>query len=139
MFCRHTKYTAVKEAGKTFCEFHLTRKIKSDWDIAWYDAPVNVHFVKNMLPYQRVNHFPGIYNLTKKNMLGRHLMRMQKLLPSEYNFFPATYMMPHDFKDYWDETQTSKNPRTYIVKPDDSSQGKGIFITRTPEDVKPSD
>jgi len=42
MFCRHTKYTAVKEAGKTFCEFHLTRKIKSDWDIAWFDAPVNV-------------------------------------------------------------------------------------------------
>ena len=56
------------------------------------------------MPWQRVNHFPGIYNLTRKNMLGRHLMRMNKLIPAEFNFFPSTYMMPHDFKDYWDET-----------------------------------
>ena len=82
-------------------EFHLTRKLKSDWDIGWHDGPVNIQFLKNMLPNQRVNHFPGIYNLARKNMLGRHLMRMQKLLPKDFDFFPTSYMLPHDYKDFF--------------------------------------
>jgi len=72
-------------------------------------------------------------------MLGRHLMRMLKLLPDEYDFFPFTYMMPHDYKDFINETSSKKNARTFIVKPEDSCQGKGIFITRNPDDIKPTD
>lgn len=71
-----SRYIVVKETGKLWCEFHLTKREKSDWDIAWFDGPINEHFVKNMQPHQRVNHYPGIYNLARKNMLGRHLMRM---------------------------------------------------------------
>jgi len=51
MFCRHTKYVAVKEAGKAFLEWHLTRKEKSDWDVAWWDGPIEVNFLKYMLPH----------------------------------------------------------------------------------------
>jgi len=91
-----------------------------------------------MKDYQRVNHFPGIYNLARKNMLGRHLMRMMNFLPYDYNFFPITYCMPHDYKDFIEET-ASGNPRTFIVKPEAESQGKGIFLTRNPEDIKPTD
>ena len=28
MFCKHTHYSVVKEAGKAFCEYHLTKKRK---------------------------------------------------------------------------------------------------------------
>ena len=76
LFCKMCHYTSVKEAGKHWLEWHLTKKEKSDWDVAWYDGPVNIQFIKEMKKYQRVNHFPGIYNLARKNMLGRHLMRM---------------------------------------------------------------
>ena len=117
VFC-NTKYLAVKEAGKDYNKFHLSKRIKSDWDIAWFDGPPKELFVKEMKPWQRVNHFPGIYNLCKKNMLGRHLMRMLHLLPKEFTFFPHTYMLPHDYKDFY-ETASAK-PRTFIVKPDDS-------------------
>ena len=65
-------------------------------------------------------------------------MRMQKILPDDYNFFPTSYMLPHDYKDFWNETQ-GKNPRTFIVKPEDQCQGKGIFLMRDPDLVKPSD
>mgnify|MGYP000882670584 CR=1 FL=1 len=78
MFCKWTHYAVVKEAGRLFCEFHLTKREKSDWDIYWSDGPPPgcEKFIKNMMPWQRLNHFPGIYNLARKNMLGRHLMRM---------------------------------------------------------------
>ena len=72
-------------------------------------------------------------------MLGRHLMRMQRLLPDEYNFFPTSYMLPHDYKDFFEDSSNQKNPRTYIVKPEDGCQGKGIFLTRNPDLLKPSD
>jgi hypothetical protein len=35
-------------------------------------------------------------------MLGRHLMKMKKLLPNDYNFFPLTYMLPHDYREFKD-------------------------------------
>ena len=103
LYCLNTHYVVVKEVGKVFMEFHLTRKQSSDWDISWHDGPINIHYLKNMHPYQRVNHFPGIYNLARKNMLGWHLMRMYKLLPKDYDFFPTTYALPHDYKDFFDE------------------------------------
>jgi len=42
MLCKYTHYVVVKEAGKLFLEFHLTRKEKSDWDINWSDGPISV-------------------------------------------------------------------------------------------------
>ena len=30
-------------------------------------------------------------------------MRMQKILPKEYDFFPTSYMLPHDYKDFYEE------------------------------------
>lgn len=65
-------------------------------------------------------------------------MRMMNFLPYDYNFFPITYCMPHDYKDFIEETSQG-NPRTYIVKPEAESQGKGIFLTRNPDDIKPTD
>ena len=133
MYCKHTHYDIVKDVGKNFADFHLTKKSKSDWDIAWFDGPSPgflLNLIKNMNNNQRTNHFPGIYNLARKNMLGRHLMKMNKLLPQEYNFFPKTYMLPHDYKDFREDSNNSKFPIAYIVKPEDSCQGKGIYITR---------
>lgn len=136
MYCKLTNYAIIKEAGKTFCEFHLSRRPEADWDIAWFDAPPNDKFLKKMKFNQRVNHFPGIYNLSRKNTLGRHLMRMYKFMPKYYNFFPYTYMIPYDYKYFEHDTHGMGNQRTYIVKPDNSCQGKGIFLTRDPKDIK---
>ena len=38
----------MKEAGKLFLDYHLTRKEKNDWDVTWQDHPVNIHFIKKM-------------------------------------------------------------------------------------------
>lgn len=99
LMAKHTHYAVIKEVGKVWLELHLSKREKCDWDIYWSDAPVKENFIKKMLGHQRVNHFPGMYNLARKNMLGRHLMRMLRVLPNLYNFFPYSYMLPHDYKD----------------------------------------
>ena len=135
MYCRYTKYDVVKEAGKNYNDFKLTKKWKSDWDIAWFDGPIGVKILKDMNFNQRINHYPGIYNLARKNMLGRHLKKMKSLLPTHYNFFPKTYMLPLEYKDFREDSITAKTNPVYILKPDNSCQGQGIFLTRNWESV----
>jgi len=119
MYCKYTHYEVVKEAGKFFANFHLSKKEKSDWDIAWFDGHVTMALIKDMRPNQRTNHMPGIYNLARKNMLGRHLMKMRKILPNDFNFFPTTFMLPHDYKDFVEVAKNEKYSKTYIMKPED--------------------
>jgi len=49
-----------------------------------------------MLPWQWVNHFLGMYNIARKNILGMHLSRFNKEFPKHYNFFPQTWLYPSD-------------------------------------------
>lgn len=35
-----------------------------------------------------------MYYLSRKNYLGRNLMKMRKQFPEEYKFFPETWILP---------------------------------------------
>lgn len=120
MWTAKTHYDVVKEVSKFQFEYHLTKKSRAPWDVAWWDGPIPLQIMSKMKPWQRCNHFPGIYHLATKNMLGRHLMRMQKEFPEEYDFFPATFVLPHDFKDFMALLGEKRN-KTFIVKPEASS------------------
>lgn len=50
--------------------------------------------------HQKINHFPGIYVLARKNMLGLNLMAMKEKFPEEYNFFPETWVIPIQFSQF---------------------------------------
>ena len=46
---------------------------KDEWDILWTDGLIQVDKLYRMKPYQRINHFPGMYALARKNNLARNL------------------------------------------------------------------
>lgn len=68
--------------------------------------------------------------ITRKNNLGRNLLRMRKNFPVEYKFFPETWILPTDLSDFKAQFQNGSRNRTFIVKPDNGFQGRGIFLTR---------
>ena len=76
MMAGFTHYDVIKEVAKFNFEYHLTKKEYSNWDIYWCDGPIGLKLISRMKAHQRVNHMPGIYNLAKKNMLGRNLMKL---------------------------------------------------------------
>lgn len=43
---------------------------------------------------QKVNHFPGMMEVCRKDMLARNLNRMAKRFPKDYNIFPHTWCLP---------------------------------------------
>lgn len=119
----------------------ITYSEEEDWDIYWQDGAVQCDKLYRMKPYQRINHFPGMHILCRKNLFARNLGRMQKSFPEEYNFVPQTWILPSEYADFrkqFDNLQKNKR-KTFIVKPAASCQGRGIFLTRTPEDFNPFD
>ncbi|XP_066119962.1 tubulin polyglutamylase TTLL6 [Saccopteryx bilineata] len=91
-----------------------------------------------MKSYQKINHFPGMSEICRKDLLARNMSRMLKLFPNEFHFFPRTWCLPADWGDLQNYSRSRKN-KTYICKPDSGCQGRGIFITRTVKEIKPGE
>lgn len=73
--------------------------------------------------------------ISLKNNLAKYLKMMQKQLPAEFGFFPKTWSFPAESYDLMNFIQEKRKPVTLIVKPVNSSQGKGIFITRKLKEI----
>ena len=76
-----------------------------------------------------VNKFPGMRELCHKAPFARLLARMAQLYPADYRFFPRTWVLPGD-------DVPSGGRRRLIVKPNDGSQGDGIFVASGWDDVR---
>lgn len=109
-----------------------------DWCLYWTDFSVNLERVIDMKKYQKINHFPGMSEICRKDLLARNMNRLWKQFPKDYAIFPRTWCLPADFGDFQTYCRSKKN-KTYILKPDSGSQGKGIFLTKNPKDIKPGE
>ncbi|XP_048470384.1 tubulin polyglutamylase ttll6-like [Rhincodon typus] len=88
--------------------------------------------------YQKINHFPGMNEICRKDLLARNLNRMLKLYPKDYNIFPKTWCLPSDYHEFMAYSRARKS-KTFICKPDSECQGRGIFLTRNTSEVKPGE
>ena len=71
------------------------------WDLNWTDLSVSEHRVSKMLPFQRVNHFPGMMEICRKAALSRHLKRMKSACPAgTYDFAPDTWEHPNEMEAF---------------------------------------
>lgn len=126
-----TKYKIVRYVAKKVFDYRLCRNDNEDWDICWIDSGISHEKLMKMKPYQRINHFPGMFGIARKNLLARNLMKMQSKFPKDYNFFPETWVLPAetlDFKSQFPIGKKSKKGPTFIWKPEASCQGRGIFL-----------
>ncbi|KAM4826431.1 tubulin polyglutamylase TTLL13-like isoform 3-T3 [Thomomys bottae] len=130
------KYESVRRAAQ-ICGLKEVGE-DEEWNVYWTDCSVSLERVMDMKRFQKINHFPGMTEICRKDLLARNLNRMQKLYPTEYNIFPRTWCLPADYGDFQSWGRLRK-ARTYICKPDSGCQGRGIFITRTPREIKPGD
>ncbi|KAL0984235.1 hypothetical protein UPYG_G00138890 [Umbra pygmaea] len=92
----------------------------------------------DMKRYQKINHFPEMCEICRKDLLARNMNRMLKLFPRDYNIFPRTWCLPADYSDFQGYARAKKH-KTYICKPDSGCQGRGIFITKSSKDIRPGE
>ena len=89
------------------------------WDLRWTDGAVSVEMLSKMQSHQKVNHFPGMNALSRKNNLAKNIGRLQMAFPQHYGFIPKTFLLPNDthlLRTYVHDSRR-EYPRTFIVKP----------------------
>ncbi|EDV91007.1 tubulin polyglutamylase TTLL13 [Drosophila grimshawi] len=121
----NSRYAMIGRISKSL-GFKLVKESKL-WNILWSDSFPGVELFKNMKRFQQINHFPGMIEICRKDLLSRNLNRMLKLYPHDYKIFPKTWMLPADYGDAMHYAQNHK--RTFILKPDSGAQGRGIYLT----------
>ncbi|CAD8073735.1 unnamed protein product [Paramecium sonneborni] len=119
-----TKYKVIDEAVQIL-EWKTTPS-EFECHIFWKDTYVTDEEYRRLLPYQRINHFPGSYMLGKKNELCRNLNKMRKQYPQDYDFYPKTWHLPYQSE----ELRNKQGTGIFIIKPEANCQGRGIFLTK---------
>ncbi|EFJ40800.1 hypothetical protein VOLCADRAFT_69077, partial [Volvox carteri f. nagariensis] len=100
------------------------------WDLFWSDLSVSSDRVQRLLPFQRLNHFPGMMEICRKAALSRHLARMATKLPSEYRFYPTSLVLP----DQLDELMTALK-RNKARADAAETAGRGIALVQYPQQL----
>ena len=75
-----------------------------------------------------------MFNLARKNHLAMNLNKLRKAFPDSYGFFPKTWILPADKGDLVAQFKDRK-PKTFILKPQASCQGRGILLIQYPEQI----
>ncbi|EFO28426.1 hypothetical protein LOAG_00072 [Loa loa] len=108
----------------------------SNCNIIWTGSHLKPHVLRSMASWQRVNHFPKSFLLTRKDKLYECLGRAQTLFGTSYDIIPEFFVTPKDYQKFVDHFNgQSHGLKPFIVKPVASSRGNGIFIIQSPGDI----
>jgi len=76
-----TQYPIVEEVAEELGWVVQRESGPGDWDVWWTDREIDANTFFRMKLHQKINHFPGIYILARKNLFGLGLMAMKEYFP----------------------------------------------------------
>ncbi|KAM6921452.1 tubulin polyglutamylase TTLL7 [Xenentodon cancila] len=130
-----TKYEIVRIVINEM-DFIKTRDHDETANLIWNDSAVQHEKIAELRNYQRINHFPGMGEICRKDCLARNMSKMIKCQPQEYSFIPKTWIFPAEytqFQNYVKELRRKRKQKTFIVKPANGAMGHGISLIRNCE------
>uniref|UniRef100_A0A672Q6D4 Tubulin polyglutamylase TTLL4-like n=1 Tax=Sinocyclocheilus grahami TaxID=75366 RepID=A0A672Q6D4_SINGR len=84
---------------------------------------------KAIREFQKLNHFPGSFQIGRKDRLWRNLSKMQAHFGKrEFGFFPRSFILPQDIKLLRKAWEDGGSKQKWIVKPPASARGIGIQV-----------
>ncbi|KAM9294337.1 tubulin polyglutamylase TTLL5 [Gastrophryne carolinensis] len=110
----------------------------NDFNLMWTGSHVKPHLLRNLASFQRVNHFPRSYELTRKDRLYKNVQRMQQTHGMRnFNLLPQTYLLPGEYQEFCNVFSKDRGP--WIVKPVASSRGRGVYLVNSPSQISMED
>ncbi|NXU36960.1 TTLL4 polyglutamylase, partial [Drymodes brunneopygia] len=123
--CRVTPNIVKQTIGRS--HFRVSKK-SNDWLGCWGHHMKSPEF-KAIREHQKLNHFPGSFQIGRKDRLWRNLLKMQaRCGKKEFNFFPQTFILPQDIKLLRKAWEEGTSRQKWIVKPPASARGIGIQV-----------
>ncbi len=86
--------------------------------------------LRSLNKYQRYNHFPCTWQLSRKDNLYNNYIKMKKKFPNDYNYIPETYILPKDKEIFLNTigNYIISKDNIWLIKPVASSRGRGIRL-----------
>ena len=78
-----------------------------NFNVQWFDTSVLLARVAKLKNFQRINHFPSMHVICRKNHLCNTLGKMKKVFPKYYCFFPKTWTLKAQMNDFRKYLNTS--------------------------------
>lgn len=123
--CRVTPNIVKQTIARS--HFRVSKK-SSDWLGCWGHHMQSPGF-KAIKEHQKLNHFPGSFQIGRKDRLWRNLLKMQaRCGKKEFNFFPQSFILPQDIKLLRKAWEEGGSRQKWIVKPPASARGVGIHV-----------
>ncbi|PAA82393.1 hypothetical protein BOX15_Mlig025648g3 [Macrostomum lignano] len=127
-------YLAVERLGFSVCpdEDFVTPYL------IWSDLGVPPDRISELRAHQRINHFPGMSEISRKDLLSRNMAKLARVLPKEYKFTPRTWCLPGEYSSFLQHSRELRKVgklRSFIYKPANGAMGHGIRIYKNGEQV----
>ncbi|KYN42127.1 Tubulin polyglutamylase TTLL4 [Trachymyrmex septentrionalis] len=107
--------------------YRLMKKCRY-WSGTWGKHMKSISY-KSLKESQKVNHFPGTFQIGRKDRLWRNLSRMMmKYGKREFGFVPRTYVLPQDMRMFRQVWEKNGGKEKWIIKPPASARGTGIRV-----------
>lgn len=107
--------------------FQEAHQSSADFNILWTGSHLKPFLLRGLLEFQKVNHFPRSYEVTRKDRLFKNIQRMQHVKGlKHFDFVPQTFVIPSEYQDFC--AAVHKDKGIWIVKPAASSRGRGIYL-----------
>lgn len=121
------------------CCLKTDKKNRKKWSAIWCKHMKSNEF-KNIIEFQKVNHFPGSFHLGRKDKLWMNLKNMSIKHGYEVfgEFHPQTFILPQDLKllkKFW---INSNDDLLFILKPPASARGQGISVINSYKQIPKS-
>jgi len=80
---------------------HFSHTESHEWNILWSSSSCKSYLYEGLNEFQKINHFPQSYELTRKDKLAVNVNKMQHKFGKEsFNFLPDTYLLPDEFTEF---------------------------------------
>ncbi|KAI2654765.1 Tubulin polyglutamylase TTLL5 [Labeo rohita] len=107
--------------------FHEVHPNSNDFNLMWTGSHLKPYLMRSLQDFQKVNHFPRSYELTRKDRLYKNIQRMQQTHGFQnFHIVPQTFVLPAEYQEF--SSSFSKDKGAWIIKPVASSRGRGIYL-----------
>ncbi|KAM3594469.1 uncharacterized protein V6R79_008429 [Siganus canaliculatus] len=114
--------------------FHEVHPNSNDFNLMWTGSHLKPYILRSLQDFQKVNHFPRSYELTRKDRLYKNIQRMQQTHGfKDFHIVPQTFVLPTEYQEFCNCFAKDKGP--WIVKPVASSRGRGIYLVSNPNQI----
>ncbi|XP_041668190.1 tubulin polyglutamylase TTLL5 isoform X2 [Cheilinus undulatus] len=114
--------------------FHEVHPNSNDYNLMWTGSHLKPYILRSLQDFQKVNHFPRSYELTRKDRLYKNIQRMQQTHGfKNFHIVPQTFVLPSEYQEFCNCFAKDKGP--WIIKPVASSRGRGIYLVSNPNQI----